>query len=81
MQQHVNHIKAILQQFQKEEIGNRLSMFAVAALQGMIDTELTAIQKKWEEEIAKHKENAETPSPEAAKAAEKGSQNGQEQPG
>ena len=58
MEEHIAKIKGILQQFQAEEIGNRLSAFAILALSSLIEQELTRIQKKWEDKTAVEKAEA-----------------------
>ena len=45
MNQNIQSIRNILQQFANEETGNRLSNFALLALRQVIETELQVIEK------------------------------------
>lgn len=48
MEQHIGRIRAVITQFAQEETGNKLSVFAMMALSGLIEQELTAIKSLWE---------------------------------
>lgn len=46
MNQNIQNIRNVLQQFANEEIGNRLSNFALVALKVAIEGELQQVEKK-----------------------------------
>lgn len=48
MEQHIGRIRAVITQFAQEETGNKLSVFAMMALSGLIEQELTAMKNLWE---------------------------------
>lgn len=57
MNQNIENIKNILQQFAREEIGNRLSNFSMTALRSAIEYELNQIETP----IDRKKEEGECP--------------------